>query len=249
MKKINITVITDGAFTLFSVFIISLCIMRYFRISYWAATISSALIGAAISVPVFYVLYTVREKKILRRADEKKKDKLMLHLALIKQQDVTKIMCSMCGIIPNIKYFYAVKESEVLFPAFTIEPLGADKIAELFKKFSDRSLTIFCSSLSPEAKKLCDELGIKIVDGNEVYLKLKAKNLLPEKYLCDVKKKTFREKFSAATARTNSRPFISCGLGLLIFSLFTIFPIYYLVSGIILLTIGVAIRFIPKRGA
>lgn len=249
MKKINITVIIDGAFALFSAFIISLCIMRYYRVPYLAATISSALIGAAVSVPVFYVLYNVREKKILRRADEKEKDKLMLHLALTKQQDVTDIMCSMCDVIHNIKYFYAIKENEVLYPAFTIEPLGADKIAEIGKRFSGRQITIFCNSLSPAAQKLCDGLGIKTVKGDEVYLKLKEKNLLPEKYLCEVKKKTFRDKLSSAAAKTNSRAFITGGLGLLIFSLFTIFPLYYLVSGIILFVFGVAIRFLPRRNA
>lgn len=249
MKKINITVITDGAFAFFSAFIISLCIMRYFRIAYLAATISSALIALAVSVPVFYILYTVREKKILRRAEEKERDKLMLHLALIKQQDAVNILCSMCDIIHNIKYFYAVKEDEVLCPAFTVEPLGADKIAELAKKFSGKQLTVFCSALSPAAQKLCDGLGIKTIKGDEIYLRLKAKNLLPEKYLCDVKKKTIRERFSAAISRTNSRPFITGGLGLLIFSLFTIFPIYYLISGIILLVTGIIIRFIPHRAA
>lgn len=249
MKKINITVITDGAFALFSAFIISLCVMRYFRISYPAAIISSALIGVAVSVPVFYILYTIREKKILRRADEQEKNKLMLHLALTKQQDVVNMLCSMRDIIHNIKYFYVECGDDVLYPAFTVEPLGADKIAEIAKKFSDKNLTVYCGALSHSAKKLCDELKIKTVTGDEVYLKMKEKNLLPEKYICDVKKRTLKEKFSSAAAGTNSRPFITGGLGLMIFSLFTIFPVYYLISGIILFVFGIIIRFIPKRKA
>jgi len=249
MKKINISVITDSLFAFAVSAILALCVFRYFRLPYAPTIIAAVLIGIAFAAPTFFILSSIRGKSSLARSEEKEKNKLMLHLALLKQEEILYILCSMRGITHNIGYFYAVDKSEVLYPIFTVEQLSAEKIAEVVKEFPPEKLTIFCNALTPAASKLCRDLKIKIVSGEDVYSEMKKKNLLPEKYIGDLGKRSFREKFSQATAKTNSRPFILGGLGLMIFSMFTLFPTYYLISGIILLAFGVIIRFIPKHNS
>jgi len=247
MKKINITAVTDGIFIFGISFIIALCITRYFRLPYLAATVSSALIGAALAVPSFLWLNFSRSKKILKKADEKEKELLLRHLALLGDEAVLDILCTMRGIIHNIYGFYAIDGDFIIYPMFFIEIIGADKIASAVKKFPPEKLIIYHSPLSPEARNLCDVLNIKTISGEELYGELKEKNLLPKKYLTAKEKKKISAFFIGAAKKANAKAFILGGIGLLIFSLFTIFPIYYVVSGSALTLFGAALKFIPDR--
>lgn len=130
---------------------------------------------------------------------------------------------------------------------FSVEPLSADKIAEKVKRFPKREITIYCNALSPAATKLCADLKLNAVCADEVYLLFKRHGLLPEKYICDPPKRTFKDSLLSFTDKANGKSFILGGIGLLIFSLFTLFPIYYLISGSILTVFGLAVRFLPKH--
>jgi len=248
MKKINITAVTDGVFALISAFILSLCVLRYFKLNYAAAIALSIIIALSLAAPIFFALNYARSKRLLRRSEKSEKDKLMLHLALTDEKEILYILCSMRDEAYNICDFYAFNKSEVLLPVFSVEPLDADAIAEKTKRFlgKDYAVTLYCNALSPAAAKLCVDLKFNVVNGDATYLEMKQLNLLPEKYMCDAPKKTLKDKLLAFSAKANGKSFIWGGIGLLIFSLFTLFPLYYIISGGALTLLGLIIRFLPK---
>lgn len=92
MKKINFTVIFDAAFTFLCVWLIALCILRYFSVSLPLSLSLGAIIAAAASTAVYFILYSVRSKKILKKRDEEEKAKLMLHLALSDEDYVINLL-------------------------------------------------------------------------------------------------------------------------------------------------------------
>lgn len=247
MKKINISAVTDGVFTFAVIFIISLCVMRYFRLPYAAAAVSSALIGIALSVPSFLYLNFSRSKRLLRLKDEKEKNLLMTYLALSSNDKVLNILCTMRDIPHNIMCFYATDGNLIIYPLFFMEKIGADKIAEAVKRFPKEKLVIYHSALSPEAESLCKTLNITTISEEEIYLTMKEKNLLPKEYPTERPKKKIKDFFINASKKANAKAFILSGVGLLIFSLFTLFPIYYIVSGSLLTLFGAALKIIPDK--
>lgn len=247
MKKINISVITDSAFIFFVGFILALCFMRYAGLAYPAALILSAVMALAVSVPAFFILRLTRNNKALRRSQEKEKNALMLHLALLKTEETLRLLCAMRGTECTINGFYAKDGDEVLLPLFTVEPLSADRLAEAARKFLPDRITLYCNTLTPAAAELCANLGLTAMTGNEVYLALKEKNLLPEKYICAPQKRGIRQRLALSNLRAGAKSFITGGIGLLIFSLFTLFPVYYIISGAALTLFGAVLKFLPRK--
>ena len=65
---------------------------------------------------------------------------------------------------------------------------------------------------------------------------------LPEK-----KKENFLRGLRGRLRRSNGRGCAFSGIFLLLFSLFAVFPVYYLVSGGLLLALGLFLRFFAKN--
>ena len=79
--------------------------------------------------------------------------------------------------------------------------------------------------------------------GAEIYELFARTDKLPETYICgEIPRRTVRSKLRRAFSKRNAYPFFVCGMGLLIMSLFVFFPIYYLISGSILLSAAILIR-------
>ena len=57
-----------------------------------------------------------------------------------------------------------------------------------------------------------------------------------------ISRRTLRAKLRRTFSKRNAYPFFVSGAGLLVMSLFVFFPVYYLISGSILLVVSVLIR-------
>ncbi|MDE6868721.1 MAG: hypothetical protein K2J83_06250, partial [Clostridia bacterium] len=104
---------------------------------------------------------------------------------------------------------------------------------------------LFCSKVSPEPAVLCEKFLIEIRNIDSVYKLLKDNDLLPEKYVYEgAKKISVFKKIKARFNRRLSAPLFWSGTGLLFLSYFTFFPIYYIISGgIMLILSAVALVF------
>lgn len=233
MKKIDLPLWSDTIFFFACCWLLSLCILRYYRVTMWLALLLCTLISLLIGMGIFFLTYRNRKKKFLLAQDKEEKEKLMLHLALSSDDANEKLFA------PILK-----EEPQKTYLLFCMQPLSADKVAEKIRNYKDgESFAIFCNTLSPEARNLCETFCIPVTEGKDVYAKLKSNDLLPEKYVCGEKKRRgVKEKIRISFQKKNSRSFFIGGAGLLILSLFSFFPLYYVISGSILLLTALIIR-------
>ena len=71
---------------------------------------------------------------------------------------------------------------------------------------------------------------------------------MPQKLIAPPEKRNgAKEKFRFRIRRSAWKGYLLSGGMLLLFSLATVFPVYYVVSGSVLLTIAVLVRFFGKK--
>ena len=134
--------------------------------------------------------------------------------------------------------------NEEYFFSFRLEPVRADEIANLVRRGGEREKILLTADVTPDAEKLAAAFGIRIMRAADVYLLYKETEQLPENYILAEKMKTgWKEKLKFRFQKRMYKGYLLAGAALLVFSLFTFFPVYYLVAGGILLSLAVAVRF------
>lgn len=249
--------ISDLLFSFFLVFTFVVCLFRYLRFSLWASVVFAAIAGVAVTFFVWANLNRKRKIFFLKKAEEREKEKLLLHLALLPFDRQTELFSR------ALKTDNAVKNADKTFARFLFTPLSASDIGSFIKtEFSrfvsedERSenespvaqgLTVYCNEADESAKTLCKRFHVTLYTGEESYLFLKSQNALPEKYLGDG---PFAERKKRRLAfyfqKKNSRRFLVGGILVLCTSLITPFPYYYLISGSAMLIIAAVVRIFGK---
>jgi hypothetical protein len=176
-------------------------------------------------------------KKRLSAKDEALKQKLSLHLSLSNKNEVISIFSTLFSAekhgenLQNEEHFYFVN--------FHLKPLSPDDIAQPIMFSTPKNKVILCNFISEEAKQLADNFSIKVIELDELYLMLKNNQLLPEKFIFEgVKKPSVFKKIKSRFNRKLSLPLFWSGLSLTLFSFVTFFPIYYIISGGLLLILS-----------
>ena len=235
--------ISDILFAFAVTFIPALCLFRYLRIPLSASLLFAAAAGILVALPVWFFLDRKREKLFLKKQDEETMEKLMLHLALSTPRQNAEFF----------RRFFAAKEENgetktLYFPLFTVRPADGDEAAAVVRAKTEKQKCILCGQLSPEAEKLCSRLNIQTKVAKDVYAILKEGNALPEHYLCEeafAKKK--KKRLKLYFAKSNSRHFLLGGILILLTSLITPFPLYYLIFGSALIISSVFVRIFGYR--
>lgn len=133
------------------------------------------------------------------------------------------------------------KAAELLF---CMEPASADELARAIGRHGGNFI-LYCNRLSDSAENLLKRFPVEAVRGEEVYGLLKRTDSIPKELLGSVgAKKSHKEKLRAVLKKSSARPFFLSGTMLLIMSLFTLFPVYYLITGSVLLLLSVALRLL-----
>ncbi len=243
--KPNIPMIADLLFYTLSAWLFSLCLLRYYRVTLWLALTAASLITLAVALAVLLLLCRSRRKKLLGKREREARDAILLHLALEKPERVRAALQS--AYLADGKTAVPAEEGLCLdgktaIPLFTLEAAGADEIARLIRRHG-REFTLLCNALTPEAEKLIASFGIAAVYGDEIYALFTRTGTVPDPLICgELPRKNLRLKVRRAFSKSNARPFFVSGILLLIMSLFTIFPLYYIISGAILLMCAVTVR-------
>jgi hypothetical protein len=238
--------ISDILFSSFSVFLLTLCLFRYLGFGLWVSIFLAFVCGFLGAIAVGAWLTGKRNAFFLKKADERQKEKLLLHLALLSADGKTKLFMGALGTQSTAKRVAPLKidtGEELIFLRFAFAPVTADEVAALSRWKSAKKKTVFCGEMEESAKRLCQRLGIRVQTGESVYQTLKECDGLPSEYLGEelpVDKKIRRK--TTCFAKRNARRFFVSGLLVLLTSLFTPFPYYYLVFGSILLLAALFIR-------
>ena len=242
MRKINLPLILDTLFAALCAFLLFFTSIRYYTRSVYLAlgfAIAACLLFGALS---FLYISKKQNKKLLISRNEKQKTLLALHLSLSSDEYISELMkkcLTVEGEKSEIKNGKIVIGDCTYFYNFKMQPLSEDDIARVIKVKYDGKKVIVCNRISAEAFILCENFLIEVKQIDFVYDLLNEKQLLPEKYVYEGQKKIgiFR-KIKARFSRKICAPLFWSGLALLLLSYFTFFPIYYIISGGIMLILS-----------
>ena len=242
MRRINLPLILDTLFAAFCAFLLFLTSIRYYtRNSYLALgfAIAAALLFGALS---YLYISKKQNKKLLISRDEKQKKLLSLHLSLSSDEYVCDLMSKCLQDVETEmknKHGGLIIGESAYFCNFKMQPLSEDDIAKVIKVNCDEKKIILCNRISTEAMMLCENFLIEVKQIDFVYETLKERQLLPEKYVYEGQKKIgFFTRIKARFSRKICAPLFWSGLALLFLSYFTFFPLYYIISGGIMLILS-----------
>ena len=234
--------ISDILFTFCLAGVFTLCLFRYLRFSLSLSTLLGTFCGILSAVAVGLLLYLRQKNMLSKRSDELQKQKLLLHLALLPDKAQTNLFCQALEGRAFGRLRFLAKE-KAYFLRFTFAPLSADAIADIAKMQTAAPKTVLCAEAEESALRLSARLGIELKTGDYCYQLLKNANALPTQYLGEQQpEKKIRKRLQFCFARANAKRFFTGGTLILLSSLISPFPLYYLVFGGVLLALSAVIR-------
>lgn len=243
MKQLPVA--ADAVFYAACTFLPILCILRYFGAPVWLSILAAGALAICVGLAVFLLETRTRGKRLLSARQARERDTLLLHLTLAPARETEELLrrahkkeqrsAQTSGQPP-------ANDAPVEF-LFTLEPLSADHLASIIRTRGEQ-FTLFCSELSPAAEKLTKTFPITVIRGDEVYRLLSETGELPERFLGTTPRPSRREHLRTLFTRNSAKPFFVSGALLLLMSLFTIFPVYYLAAGSLLLLLSVGLRIL-----
>ncbi len=238
--------ISDILFTLFSVALGSLCVFRYLRLRLIPACFLALVCGVLSACAMGAFLHAKRQTAYLKRSDESQKQKLLLHLALLSDEAKTRLFAPLLHAVRRGKLRLQTPEN-YYFLRFSFAPVTADEVATLSRFKTAGQKTLVCSEIEDSAKNLCKRLGVETQTGDQVYALFKRENALPERYLGEETPETRKKRLiRVCFAKSNAKRFLLSATLLLLTSLITPFPTYYLLFGFILLATAILVRIFGK---
>lgn len=246
MRKIDFPLIADVLFYSAATFLLSLALMRYYRIAYGVALAGAILIGLAAGGLAFLLIYTRHKKRALSKKERERRDALLLHLALEQDERVNNSLVAAYiadGKEARVEGGEIVAEGDTLVPLFTMQPVSADEVARQIRKHAGAQFTLLCNALTPEAEKLLASFGLKAMRGDEVFELFERTQTTPDPLICgEILRVTAKHRLRRAFGKSNARPFFVSGILLLFMSLFALFPLYYLITGSVLILCSIGVR-------
>lgn len=245
MKKINLPLICDVAFTAFCAFTLFYTALRHYSGSVYIAlpfAICAAFLFGALA---FLVISGKQKKQRIIFKNARERELLKTHLSLLGKIESARLVAPVLEEGVKAERSRICSDERAYYPMFTFEKLTENDVAAVIKRRTDKQKVILCNSFTSEAQSLADRFGIKFLCADDIFDKLQKSGCLPEKYLCGEAAKhgvvqKIRERFN----KKLTSPLFFSGIGLIALSYFTFFPVYYIVSGSILLVLAVAALFI-----
>ncbi len=135
----------------------------------------------------------------------------------------------------------------VAYCRFRVTPLLADDTLPLITSPTDKTPILVCNALTDDAKSLINRFGVHAIYLDEVYAKLKEAELLPTKYHSAPAFSKRKKRILSGFSKRNARPFLTGGAMVLVSSLYSPFPYYYLVFGVALTAVAVFVKVFARK--
>lgn len=244
MKRF-VPLIADALFAALCAFLLFFTLVRFYFST--AAGLASGIVGGlAAGAGAFAYIAAKQNKTASLTAGRKEAEKLAVHLACIPQCDAEELfMRSLNG--AERKDGHIECNGEAYFTRFCMEPCGRDDLLPAVRFKSDGKKYFVCNAATAACATFAADCGVEIICADSVYERLKARNALPEKYAGEVKKVKFFARIKSRFTRKLCLPAFTSGTALLFFSYFTYYPIYYIVTGSLLLLLCLAAAVFGKR--
>ncbi len=237
---------SDIIFTFFTGSILTLVLFRYLGVGLFLSFALAILCGALAALAVGALLRLRRKNLLLKQTEEGIREKLLLHLALLSDEEKTALFMRVLSTDEEpVKRFGKLRifnKTEFFFLKFTLSPLVADEIPNLARLKTGKKKILLCSSIDEQALVLCQRLDIEVRTGEWSYSLLKKREALPESYLGEGVKPKVKKKAKAWFSKKNAKRFLVSGSLILLLSRLTPFYYYYLATGLLLLLTAIVVR-------
>lgn len=231
--------ITDTVFTGLCAFLLFFTAIRFYTKNAAVALIFAVAATLLIGALAFLYISGKQNQKLLISVSERKKRLLSLHLSLSSDADVRALFSKALGEGAKISGRRIIANGCAYFLFFKMSQLSEDDAATVIKSRTKLKKVIYCCKTGVGAADLCAHFGIKILTIDDAYSALEKADLLPEKYVYEEPKKArILKRIKARFSRRLCAPLFWSGTALLALSYFTFFPIYYIISGGIMLVIA-----------
>ena len=244
MKKSALFSDVFFAFSGFALF--SLCLFRFLGIRLLFALLLALVCGALAAGAAWAYLRSKRKALLLKKSDERTKEKLLVHLALLSDEKKTEFFLNAFRENGNTpKRFSKLRifdEERFCFLFFRFSPVTADEVGAISRWKTSKKKLLLCGDIDSSAEALCAKLGVEVCKGEQVYALLKARGALPQTYLGETQENSRGKRRRLCFSKRNGKRFFVSGTLVLLLSLLTPFPYYYLVFGSILLAAALFIR-------
>ena len=239
MKRLNLPLILDTVFAAIGAFLLFFTAIRFYTKSAVIGLIFGLCAGVLFGVLCFLYISGKQNKSLILSKDEKQKKLLALHLSLSRDEDVKSLFKKSFGEDAKIRGKRVICGGVSNFFNFKMQPLSEDDVARVIKFKCNGEKKIFCVKCSAEAAALASNFSIGIAGIDEVFSSLKKSELLPEKYVYEEPKKpSIFKRIKLRFSKKLCAPLFWSGAALLALSYFTFFPIYYIVSGGIMIILS-----------
>lgn len=238
MRRINLPLILDTLFFTLCTFLLFFTALRFYTKNSALSLILAISAGLAVGVLSYFYISRKQNKKLLLSRDERQKKLLALHLSLSSDEYVLNLFKGCLGEGARIRGKRIFTKNCVNYFNFKMQPLSEDDIALVIKHKSDGKKKLFCTKISAEAAYLAQNFGIELTDIEGVFSLLKEHDALPEKYLYEDRRVGAFKKIKSRFNRKLSAPLFLSGAALLALSFFTFFPLYYIISGGVMLILS-----------
>lgn len=248
MKRLNLPLALDTLFAGICAFLLFFTAVRFYTKSVAIAAVFGVCAMFLFGALAYVYISRKQNKNLLLSRDEKNKKLLALHLSLSTDGYIKRLFKNLLGEDAKISGQKVVSGDIANFFCFKMEPLTEDDVAKVIKYRFEGKKHIYCAKSSAEAAALAANFLIDITGIDGVYSALKEKDLLPEKYVYEGgEKPTFFKRIKLRFNRRISAPLFWSGVGLLALSYFTFFPVYYIVSGSLLLILAAVSLVMGQR--
>ena len=240
-------VIADTVFYAICAFLLGFCALRFWGVSMPLAALICVFLALVVGTGVFFLERRSRRKKYLSAKQRAECDALLLHLSLSPPEQKAELLASALskeGRKTELEGSSLCVDGKAAELLFCMEPASADELVRAIGRHGGNFI-LYCNRLSDSAESLLKRFPVEAVRGEEVYVLLKRTDTIPKELLGSVgAKKSHKEKLRAVLKKSSARPFFLSGTMLLIMSLFTLFPVYYLITGSVLLLLSVGLRLL-----
>ena len=237
---------SDIFFSFFCSFLFSVCLFRYLNLSLFLALTLAICCGVLLAAAVAAYLQSKRKNLFLKKSDETKKEKLLLHLALLSEEKQTTLFKDAIPSEEPLQRFGRLRlysTNKFYFLNFRLTPVNADDVANYARLKTGKEKILLCSDAENSAVGLCEKLNIQVKTGEDVYLLLKEHDKLPERFLGEESDENKRKRrLKLCFSKRNGKAFLIGGITLLFTSFLTPFPYYYWIFGGGLLLVSVLVR-------
>lgn len=240
-----IPIVSDAAVAALCTFMLAFTFVRYhFGNTYGLI----AALPAALAAGTLVFLYKGRKRKraLDTAAMSAGAEKLAAHLALLGPEESAALFArGLDGAKPDGSV--AETDRGLYFCSFTPEPADRNALLTAIRHRTEKKKHFVCCTATQECARLAEETGIELICAEEIYGLLKEKDALPGKYLLEKPKSGMFSKIKGGFSRRLCMPAFWSGAAMLFFSYFSFYPVYYIVSGSLLLVMCAAAAIFGKR--